>query len=310
MTDAEGDKISYAAILTAIVSVSFASIFIRLAEAPPASVAALRMLFSSLLILPFAAFSPVFRAEVRGMRWRDIGLLCIAGLMLSLHFIFWITSLSLTGVTSSIVFVTTSPLFVALYSVIVFREKVSRSFWVGLILVTLGAAVMGGWKIAAGGDAWRGDLLAVAGGAAAAGYFLAGSRMRRKYSLITYISGVYTAATLMLLVALPVTGSSIAGLSGKAYLYCFLMAVICQLTGHSIFNWALKRMQATVVAIATLGEPIGTSLLALIILGESPVKAELAGGALILAGLFTALYFKPAIAKRAADGIKGPQGSR
>jgi drug/metabolite transporter (DMT)-like permease len=134
--------------------------------------------------------------------------------------------------------------------------------------------------------------------------------MRRKYSLITYICGAYTTAALMLLVALPVMGSSIAGLSGKAYLYCFLMAVICQLTGHSIFNWALKRMQATVVTIATLGEPVGTSLLAVIILGESPLKAELAGGVLILAGLFSALYFNPSIAKGAAGGIKGPRGSR
>ncbi len=298
------DKLPCVAILTGIVSISFAAIFIRLAEADPASVAALRMLFASLVILPFAVFSPVFRSELNKMRLADIGLLSISGLMLSLHFIFWITSLSLTGVTSSIVYVATSPLFAALYSVLVFREKLSRSFWAGLVLVIIGATVMGGWNIMAGGTAWKGDLLAVAGGMAAAGYFLAGGRLRKKYSLITYITCVYTVAAALLLIALPVTGNSIIGLSGMTYVYCLLMALICQVTGHSIFNWALKRMKATIVTISVLGEPVGTSILVFLILGESPLKSEMAGGTLILTGLFIVLYFNPAFTGGASGDIR------
>ena len=96
-------------------------------------------------------------------------------------------------------------------------------------------------------------------------------------------------AALFLLLAAPLLGAGLTGLPGRTYFYCFLMALVCQVVGHSLFNWALRRIRTTLVAMSTLGEPIGTTMLAWLILGETPIPTEILGGAVILAGVFVVL---------------------
>lgn len=282
----------YAGLATGIVSISFAAVFVMLAEAPPSVVAALRMIFSSLILLPYVVMSADFRLEIRRIAKNEILLLILSSIFLSLHFLFWITSLSLTGVTSSIVFVAASPLFVAVYTVIIFRKKVSRPFWAGIAIAVIGGMVMGGGNLHGGGENWKGDLLAIAGAVSAAGYFLVGSRLRSRLSLITYVFPVYSFAALILALVVPFTGERLTSLSAKSYLYCFLMALVCQISGHTIFNWALKRVKATIVTFLILGEPVGTSILAFLILNEIPLPTEVVGGIIILGGILTVLYRK------------------
>ena len=297
-------KKEYFGLSAGLVSISFAAIFIKLADAPPSVVSALRMIFSTILILPFAILSKDLKKEVRILTSRDIALLFFSGVLLSLHFLSWITSLSLTGVTSSIVFVSASPLFVALYTVTALKEKISRSFWVGLCIATTGTLIMAGGNIFAGGNSWKGDLLAVAGAVSAAGYFLVGSRLRTRISLITYIFPVYLTAAVILTLAVPICGDKFTGLPFISYSYCFLMAIVCQLAGHTVFNWALKRVKAAIVTLTILGEPIGTTILAYFILEEIPATTEIAGGAFILGGILAVLHKNPKIAasqKRIVD---------
>ena len=279
----------------AIAAISFAAIFIRLAAAPPALVAALRMVFSSLVLLPAVLRSRRARSEIAGLTARDASLVLLSGMFLAMHFMFWITSLSLTGVTSSVVFVTTNPLFVALYSVLVFRERVSRTFWIGLAVALVGGMVLGGGDILEGGGRWKGDALALAGSVAAAGYFLVGSRLRRRLGLLSYIFPVYAIAACMLVVVTLSLRIPLAVYGIKTYLYCALLALVCQLLGHSLFNWALRHLHATTVTFGSLGEPVGSSILALLILGEVPGWAAIAGGATILAGMYIVLYYNPQV---------------
>jgi drug/metabolite transporter (DMT)-like permease len=287
---------SYTALVAGIAAVSFAAILIRLAEAPPPLVAALRMIFASALLAPLALRSEERRREVATLAGSDLFLMILAGVFLSLHFILWIWSLSLTDVASSVVFVTTNPLFVALYTVIVFRERVSRTFWVGLMLAIAGGATLGGNDLLTGGGRWKGDILALLGSIAVAGYFLVGSRLRRRLSLFAYILPVYATAAVILAILLIVMGVPITGYGWQTYLYCFLMALVCQLFGHSLFNWALRHMKATIVTVSIAGEPVGASILALLILGEAPVMTQVAGGGLIIGGIILALYFNPGVA--------------
>ncbi|MBN2185208.1 MAG: DMT family transporter [Candidatus Krumholzibacteriota bacterium] len=289
-------KKEYFGLSVGLVSISFAAIFIRLADAPPSVVSALRMIFSTILILPFAVLSKEMKKEIRILAPRDIALLFFSGALLSLHFLSWITSLSLTGVTSSIVFVSASPLFVAVYTATALKEKISNSFWTGLFIAAAGTLIMAGGNIFAGGDSWKGDLLAVAGAVSAAGYFLAGSRLRGRISLITYIFPVYLTAAVILTLAVPICGDKFTGLPFISYVYCLLMAIVCQLAGHTVFNWALKRVKAAVVTLTILGEPIGTAILAYFILEEIPAVTEIAGGVFILGGILTVLYKNPRIA--------------
>ncbi|MBN1164335.1 MAG: DMT family transporter [Candidatus Krumholzibacteriota bacterium] len=299
---------TYPALMLGIVSISFAAIFIKLAGAPAPLVAALRMIFSSLILLPGIFFFPSFRRELAALNPRELRLLLFSGVLLALHFLSWITSLSFTGITSSIVFVTASPLFVAIYTISIFREKVSRSFWVGMALAVVGGIIMGGNNMLVSGNSGKGDLLAIAGAVAAAGYFLVGSRLRKKLSLITYIFPVYTTAALILALTVPLSGNSFSGLSTGSYLYCFLMALVCQVSGHSLFNWALKNMKATSVTTLILGEPAGTTILAFLILGQAPLRAEIIGGGFILAGIFVVIYFNPGFLYSPADPDNPLQG--
>jgi drug/metabolite transporter (DMT)-like permease len=287
------DEKTYGALALGVVSISFAAVFIRLADGPAASVAALRLLFAALILLPFVILSPAAREAIISLEKRGKWLLVLSGFFLALHFLSWIASLSFTGITSSIVFVTTSPIFVELYSVTVKRERTTARVWIGIGLAAAGSVILGGGNLAAGGESWKGDILAVIGAAAVAGYFIVGSRLRPRLPLLAYIFPVYSSAAVILLVTAPLLGAGLTGFAGKMYIYVFIMALVCQVIGHSLFNWALRRMKTTLVAMSTLGEPIGTTLLAWLILGETPVPTEVMGGAVILAGVFVVLTGDP-----------------
>ncbi len=284
---------TYGGLTLGVVSISFAAVFIRLADGPAASVAALRLLFAALMLLPFVIFSSGTRNAIVSLRRGEKGLLVLSGFFLAMHFLSWIASLSFTGITSSIVFVTMSPVFIELYSVTVRKEKTAARVWAGIGLALAGSVILGGGNIAAGGESWKGDLLAVTGAVAVAGYFIVGSRLRPKLPLLAYIFPVYSTAAVLLLIMAPLLGGGLAGHPGKLYFYCFIMALVCQVTGHSLFNWALRRMKTTLVAMSTLGEPVGTAMLAWLILGETPVPTEILGGAVILAGVFVVLRGDP-----------------
>ncbi len=286
-----------------IAAISFGAIFTRLAEAQPAVVAALRMAFSALLLAAPALGSRRIRGELRGLSRRDWGALALAGGFLALHFILWISSLSRTGVAASVVLVTTSPLWIGVYSVVVLRVRLPAVFWGGLSLAIAGGAVIGGGGAHA--DA-AGNLLATGGAIAVAGYFLVGASLRRRLSIVAYVFPVYSIAAILLVAGTIASGASLAGQAPRTYLYGFLMALVCQAAGHSIFNWALRRLGAADVAVATLGEPVGASILAFAVLGETPGKAVVAGGALILAGIVIALSRGHAADAADGDGASGP----
>lgn len=130
-----------------------------------------------------------------------------------------------------------------------------------------------------------GNFLALAGAWAVTGYLIIGRRIRAGMSLLPYIFLVYGMASIMLIVFMLASGNSPFGYHPKTYGWIFLLAAVPQLIGHSIFNWALKHMAATFVAVSTLGEPVGSAILAIIILKEFPSPVVIFGGILILAGI-------------------------
>lgn len=280
-------------LITGIASVSFAATFVRLADAPATVVAALRLSYASLIIAPAALASKRRRRELATIAKKDLAFLALAGFFLFLHFFLWISSIYMTGITNSVVLVTTSPIFITLFTVVFFREKVSGSFWIGLIIAVSGCLILGFRDFSEGGFGWKGDILAIGGAVSVAGYFLVGSRLRRRLSLVSYIFPVYSTAALFLLAAVYFSGQSLTGWKQETYIYTFLMAVICQVIGHSSFNWALERLKAPIATTAIIGEPVGASILAFIILGDKPAGNEIVGSIIILAGLAVILYRNP-----------------
>ena len=273
------------AVVIGIVAISTASIFVKLCDAPPLAIAAYRLGLASLLLSPVALSRKGYGKILRG-RWK---LLFLTGLFLGFHFIFWIASLKYTSVASSVVIVSTHPIFVALGSSLLLKERAGILTTLGILLSTTGAVIIGLSDFTLSTHAAMGDLLALAGAIMASAYLIVGRKLRQQMDLISYIFPVYSAGGLVVLLIGIVAGVSFFGYSSRTYVLFLMLAIVPQLIGHSTFNWALKFFSASTVAILILGEPIGSTLLAYWLLGEtlSPLKA--AGGICILAGIYAAI---------------------
>ncbi len=277
---------NYLILALGVVSVSFAAIFIRLADAPPLVIAAYRLSLAALLIGPVAWIRS--RAELRRLIKNNLAMTLLSGAFLALHFVLWITSLSYTTVASSVVLVTTSPIFVAIASHFLFHEKLSRRAILGMVICLVGAVVIGygDWRI--GSEAFLGDVLAFLGTLSVVGYLLIGRRLRQNTGLLSYSCLVYSSAALFLLLAVFTLNYRLFGYSATTYVMFALLALVPQILGHLSINWALGFVPATMVAIAVLGEPVGATALAFVILNESPAFTQIGGGILILSGIFIA----------------------
>jgi len=288
------------ALLTAILAVSTASIFIRFAQkdAPSLVIAAYRLSFASLALAPLALAR--HRDELRRLTRSELRLGLLSGIFLALHFATWISSLEYTTVASSVVLVSTSPLWVALLAPVFLKEPLSRWVLVGMLLALAGGTIIGlsdacHWSTGfvcpplsefVKGKASFGNFLALAGAWAVTGYLLIGRKLRARMSLIPYIFVVYGMAALVLIVVMLLAGESPVGYQPSTYVWLLLLALVPQLVGHSTYNWALRYLPVAFVAVITLGEPIGSTILAFMILQETPSLLQIAGGVLILAGIY------------------------
>lgn len=288
------------AIIIAILAVSTASIFIRFAqrEAPSLVIAALRLTFASLVLAPIALTR--HREELKKLSRGDMFLGFLAGVFLAIHFATWISSLEYTSIASSVVLVSTGPLWVALLSPVFLKEPLTKPVVFGMLLALLGGMVIGlsdSCQIENGlacppfsefvnGKAFLGNFLALVGAWAVAGYLMIGRRLRGGMTLIPYVFVVYGIAAVVLLGIMLLAGQSPIGFSPIIYIWILLLALVPQLIGHSTYNWALRYLPAALVSITTLGEPIGSAILAYFILSETPSLLTIIGGVLILVGIY------------------------
>jgi drug/metabolite transporter (DMT)-like permease len=185
-----------------------------------------------------------------------------------------------------VIFVTTNPIFVALASAFILRERISLILFSSILIAVAGGMIIGWGDWGRGRDPLYGDLLSLLGAVMATGYLLVGRGVRRKVSLLTYVTMVYGVAAVFLILLALFNGDSFFGYAPKDYVLFLLLAVGPQLIGHSSLNWALRFFSATLVAVFILGEPIGASILAYFILGENPGMSLLMGGALVLLGIY------------------------
>ncbi len=296
-----------AGIAVALIAASTSSIFTRYAQAlaPSLVIAAYRLSISALLLWPFTLAK--HRPALRSLTSKQVILALLSGAFLAAHFATWITSLEYTTVASSVVLVSTLPLFVALLAPLAIGESISRTIAVGLALALSGSVIVGvsdacTWQAGLQcppladflrGRALLGDLLALAGALSGAGYMLIGRKLRPQLPLLPYISITYGTAAVMLVLISLAAGHPATGYPAEAYLWFLLLALLPQLIAHTTFNWALRYLSAAYVSITVLGEPIGSTFLAYILLGERPTGLMLAGGMLILAGIVIASRRNP-----------------
>ena len=275
-----------AALGVAVLAVSTSAILVRWSQAPSAVKALYRVVFMTGLVAPVAVTRD--RADLRRIGRRDLLVALAAGAALAVHFAAWFESLEFTTVAASVTLVQTQPLFVAAGAALFLREKVTRLTVVGILVAVVGVGIMSAGEASTGGasDPLLGNSLAVAGAVAAAGYVLAGRSLRQRISLFPYVTVVYAACSVVLLGIVLAQGHALLAYPPREYLLFLAMAVGPGLFGHTVVNWALEHLESSLVSVSLLGEPVGSSLLALWLLAEVPGPWAVVGGAVVLGGIY------------------------
>ncbi len=292
----------YLLVLLGVAMVSYSGPLVKaalLAGANPITVALMRMVLSSLMLLPVMCIPGRNKAEapIQGLRhltrtqwlWSLLASLCLA-----LHYLTWMTSLSATSTFASVALVCTQPLFVAALSGLVLHEHTPRRALPGALVALIGTVLIGLSSVTGASGDLSGDLLALSGAACMAGHWLCSRYARRTVPALPYTLLVYAQTAVLLALLLPLCGGF--QLTGKALWYIAGLALGSTILGHTLFTIALGKVTATVVSFALLGEPVGAMLWSLLMFGEQPTALLLAGGTVVLLGLvlYTAGTLRPA----------------
>lgn len=286
------------ALVVGILSISSASIFIKLSiDAPALVIAAARMAIATLVLLPI--LTATRGGRLLKLPSSQIKFVALAGVMIAAHFAFWITSLKHTSVLSSVVLVTTNPLFVGIGSYVFFKERINRGLVLGILLGAAGGVLITLSDARGAPGSVYGNLLSLGGAIMMSGYLMIGRRVRRDVDALSYLLSVNGIAAVLLCAAVAVVGQSPLGYRTTTYVYFLLLGIVPQLIGHGVLNYALKHVTATLIAVCILGEPVGATLFAYFFLHEPIAGLQAAGGGLILAGIFVSARSQPTDVSRA-----------
>jgi len=275
----------YITVLTvALVSVAHGAIFVRLADADPIVIAAFRLAIAVAVLAPVTLIFA--RSELRALTGRQLRLIAGAAVFLALHFVTWIASLDFTSIANSVVLVTLVPVWLALYGLLILRVPPSLSTWLGIALAVAGSVIIAVGSAAGGNTSLFGDFLALAGGFFFAGFFLLAQRVRQTVSLLPFVTTVYGGAAVLLWIAVLALGLPVTGLSATTYGAMAALALFSQIIGHTGYNWAVRAIPPTLLAVTFLGEPVLATLFGWVYFGEGFGWPTALGGVLILAGIW------------------------
>ncbi len=256
-----------------------------MSDAGPLAIAAYRLIFATIILLPFFLRSGGFKKLIDSSRM-DLLTLIGVGFVLAFHFASWISSLNFTSVASSVLFVHIDPIFVAAVSHFILKERINRKTLLGIVIAFAGTSIIALEDIVISKINLYGDLLALIGAVMLGIYILSGRRIRQNLDLVSYVTPVYATSALVLTVGCLITDTRLAPYPPREYLLFFAIAVVPMIFGHTVYNWALKYVSAPVVSISLLGEPVGATILAFLFLNEMPTLPTIIGGVITLAGIY------------------------
>jgi drug/metabolite transporter (DMT)-like permease len=280
---------AYGVIIVGILAVSLAAIFIRLAQREGVSslfIAGARLTLAAAVLTPFTWSK--YASQLRQLKQSELRLAGLAGFFLALHFATWILSLEYTSILVGVVLVTTGPLWTAILEFAFLKTRLGTMVILGLVLAVAGGifiGIPGSESFEMGRNPLLGGLLALIGAVAFAVYIVIGRKLRAQLPLLPYIWLVYSSAAAVLIVAVLITRTPIAGYSTEGYLWVVALGLVPQLIGHSSFNYAVKYLPATLIGIAGQLEPVASAIIAALMFHEIPHSQQIWGSATILIGV-------------------------
>jgi len=278
-----------AILVIGMMAIAFAAIFFKFASPThPLVSSGWRLALASALLLPW-----LIRAKRRGDVNPDFVKTALGcGFFYAIHFGAWVWSLELTSVAASVSLVTATPLLLAIWGVLTRKDAPTGQLWVALAVSTLGVFVISTADSMQAPGAMSGNLLAVLGAAGMAGYMLLVRRLG-VFDVLAFGALATGTGALLLLGSALMLGESLAPASMEAAMFIALAALVPQMVGHNVITWVLRYTTPTVVGLATLIEPVGSTTLAWFLLNERPGAAVLSGCGLTLVGVALALAAKP-----------------
>ena len=273
----------YLLLFVGIIAVSFSAIFVKWSEAPASVIGMYRLLMTNVLLLPWVF---QYRHEWRQLTRVDAIKLASSGFFLGLHFLLWMESLRHTTVASSTMILALEPILVMLGSFWLFKHRTSKASIIGVGIALIGVIMIGWGDFALSQQALYGDLLSVLGTIAVVIHLLLGQDLRRRVTSFVYNFAVFLVAGICLALYNWGAGYSFTNYPAREWMIFLLMAVVPTVLGHMLFNWLLKYVSATSISMSILGEPVGASILAWIMLGEIMTPLQMIACILLLSGVW------------------------
>ena len=273
----------YIALAVGILSLSLSAMFVRWANAPGPITGLYRLLFSTIILTPFFMQRQKTEAPIS----RTVLIFPIlAGIFTAGDFSFWNTSLAYTTAANATLLGNTAPLWVALGAWLIFREKLSGSFWFGLLLALAGAVLIMGSDFLLHPRLGIGDLMASTAAIFYASYMLSTQRGRQHIDPVRYTWLVGLSASAAMIFINLMLGNSFFGYDAMTWIIFLVTAIVSQTIGYISVSYALGHLPARVVSPTLIGQPIMTAILAIPLLSEIPTLIQILGGIVALAGIY------------------------
>lgn len=268
------------ALLLASLSFGSSALFIRFAtEASPLALTFFRLSIAASAMVLFG----LWRHNLKVLKKRDLILVVVSGIFLSLHFATFILAVKETSVANATFLVNTSPVMLAVLSPIIIKERTTSREGLSVIVATLGVLL-----IAHAGNGFRAfgfaDISALMAAFFVAVYSLVGRYLRTSgVSTACYTSYVYSVATIVSLVLAEVLGAHPFRAYDTTNLLAILgLAIVPTMLGHSLYNYSLSSVKVVSANLFPLLEPVIASLFAVPLFGEVPSLTQISGYSLIL----------------------------
>jgi drug/metabolite transporter (DMT)-like permease len=212
-------------------------------------------------------------------------LLALAGLCFAGDLALWHQSVARTSVANATLMANLAPVFVAGLGYLLFRERLSRGFWAGMVLALLGAATLMGQSLRLSPETLAGDLLGIGAAVFYAGYLMSVARARSRRSVLevmAWTSGVTALALLPLTLGL---GEPLWPQSARGWAVLAGLALLSHVAGQGLIAYAMAGLPAVLSAVGLLVQPLAAALFAWWLLQEPFGPQQALGGAVILAGI-------------------------
>lgn len=265
-----------------IIAISFSAIFVKWSDAPASILSMYRMWLACLFMIPMVYLN---KQEFKKLQKKDWYSLLLSGLFLALHFTLWFSSLKLTTVASSTIILALQPIISLIGGFLLFKERTTSSNILTMGIAIIGAMMIGWGDIGLDSKAILGDFLSFLSVIAVVGYLLIGQSIVKKISHWIYTTCVFFFAAVFLTLYNLASGVELSGYSSREWGIFLLLAIVPSLA-HVINNWLLNYVNATTISMSILGEPVGASILAVLLLNETLAGSQIIGGLLVLFGVF------------------------